>query len=1765
MAKKQSSASSATRKKHAAKAAKRAGGDDGDVAEAAQAAGTKAGQPPQRGQKKQGGKKEKRDRFAPKIKTYTPPPPPPKGAPDPVDVYILGQGKGAVVDAELVVVLRRLHKKDEATVQRGVDGLEQWVKETVRMSEEQEGEDWERELREEGVVEAMAVWAHHFARLSLHPSRRLRLSVHALHSLLLGASPSRSAQPALFAQTRSALLAPLWVEQPQYVGAWAVSAWDTDRAVRREAKRSWDSVLLQPLAPAVEGEAQENAERDGIELNEQGESIAGFALSLVLPSVSSGPSSTSGTETPNSEPEDPSFLRTSALLTLAHLLSSLPAPLPLPDPIVEALVGEELWSLVERAEGDARRTGVSDQPQMVRRAAYEMLEALVEREEEILLLPAGEEQGEEDEDAADERERRLRTVAQKVLVNCWAEEEGWAGIVAFLRRYPQAWALADSSLSTPAPSPSEEEAPPAPSFTPSPTLSLLLAHLRTGCSMHPSLYPTILLLLSTLPPSILPASHEALDNLFTAFWSAKDSRALAIGGRPAVASWAAALLECLVFEAFKLDDLSLRAEIAREWIARKVWLAYLGVAEDAGKVAGTNRVAVEVEKALVRLAAKDVAAFTAVWKDVQRESLSVFGSMEQAAASLPTLGVALHSLSASKDVQVRAKVAELANEAVRAAVVRAQQHGQDAGRESLLSFLGETRALDGVANDAETLAQLHQLALSALPPLIASSPAALRLLVAHLSSAAPDARDRLWAVLFTPHPPSPSTLLALLDALPRELADSLPTAGLDDHLLALSASVLASPPQYTQPELSLLLRLLTSPAPLASPTLPAQLLSAGSTALAAPAADALRSRWSAPPELDALVAPTALLAHAAKNPSLAQQIVELDGAPPSLFDVAYLFPSIRLEEKGIYVPGEAVAAAEEAFRAVSALERASVSQQVQQRTRERITDADCRASPIELVDAAASLDGAELGDVLPARETVERLFADLHLPTPQPPLAIVDVLVPGSSDTPSSPAEQSDSASLTPLSRALLALLELSARDHSLLRRSAWALPYLLVLAQTASDELASPSPRSAASAGGLFGPQPPEEILRRVQAAAEGASSYLLSSLANGLSEGWHTSAVAHLRSAAPQPVEVEKDAVLATLAFLFGLARSGKNGKKEAAARAVRTVLGRVLRYSGDGGEDEGRVEAERWLALAGGMQTSPDLASSILLAVKPILLETPRFTRYQSELASTLSGVRPSQLDVKALPLLQQLLATAPALDEPVIFLPQQRAMFLLRAVQQWVGSDEGLPEEAQPGIMELLGHLAPIVQDLSGSHWETMFDLIESNLESADWAEASTLPATFYSCKLLALIKELSTANAELRETARKRVETCVELVLGLFVSRPASLAADRPRALVVETMAQLVKDLPPRLLNMDKSFAQLLRLLHDPSLAVQLSSYDLLRRIIAQHVSDLVVETELDAEEQVVVEFPAGLLKLLEKPLQAGDEAEKATSYLFAWMTAFSFFENSSPRLRSTYIEQLRNLNLVPASLLPSLFSLLSVTDRTRPFDLAPWSIDDFHFEHFDASSPLTLPIFAAHVYYRSLQAVPSIIRSYWTSLQNLALSRTVQSFTSRHFSPLLIADELAVLRDPTAPIGKQLRDNDDFSVKVAANGSEVKVVFVVDEESMELGIKLPNEYPLAAVEVKDVRKVGVTDKQWRAWLLGMQQAAQSTNVVDSVVLFKRNAEAHFEGQEACAICYSTVSTIDRSLPTKSCKTCNNKFHAGCLYKWFQTSHGSTCPLCRQIM
>lgn len=149
---------------------------------------------------------------------------------------------------------------------------------------------------------------------------------------------------------------------------------------------------------------------------------------------------------------------------------------------------------------------------------------------------------------------------------------------------------------------------------------------------------------------------------------------------------------------------------------------------------------------------------------------------------------------------------------------------------------------------------------------------------------------------------------------------------------------------------------------------------------------------------------------------------------------------------------------------------------------------------------------------------------------------------------------------------------------------------------------------------------------------------------------------------------------------------------------------------------------------------------------------------------------------------------------------------------------------------------------------------------------------------------------------------------------------------------------------------------------------------------------------------------------------------------------------------------------------------------------------------YDAESSRSLRLLAAHVYYRALLTVPSLVRSWWLELKDRQLSTAVTSYTSSYFSPVLIASELSHVK-PSSRAAAAARDeslaDESFSVKVALAVNEVTATFNVDEQQMEIGVRLPAEYPLRAVEVRDIRRVGVRDNLWRKWLFAVQQVVTS--------------------------------------------------------------------------
>lgn len=183
---------------------------------------------------------------------------------------------------------------------------------------------------------------------------------------------------------------------------------------------------------------------------------------------------------------------------------------------------------------------------------------------------------------------------------------------------------------------------------------------------------------------------------------------------------------------------------------------------------------------------------------------------------------------------------------------------------------------------------------------------------------------------------------------------------------------------------------------------------------------------------------------------------------------------------------------------------------------------------------------------------------------------------------------------------------------------------------------------------------------------------------------------------------------------------------------------VLGIVLqRLFSDATKDD----TDLWLALARRLQRTgqpmspfvsedlyllmpllflaPQTTITILASITANAPEPPKLDRYRNELAASLIDVRPGAVSTTGLITLRLLAATAPDPDSDIVFLPQQRAVNVMKVCQTWVSADEddgdGVDEDVESAMTLVFFHLAPILQNVPGSHWDFIWDVIENNLE------------------------------------------------------------------------------------------------------------------------------------------------------------------------------------------------------------------------------------------------------------------------------------------------------------------------------------------------------------------------------------------------------------------------------------------------------------------
>ncbi|GMP89850.1 hypothetical protein CsSME_00041233 [Camellia sinensis var. sinensis] len=207
--------------------------------------------------------------------------------------------------------------------------------------------------------------------------------------------------------------------------------------------------------------------------------------------------------------------------------------------------------------------------------------------------------------------------------------------------------------------------------------------------------------------------------------------------------------------------------------------------------------------------------------------------------------------------------------------------------------------------------------------------------------------------------------------------------------------------------------------------------------------------------------------------------------------------------------------------------------------------------------------------------------------------------------------------------------------------------------------------------------------------------------------------------------------------------------------------------------------------------------------------------------------------------------------------------------------------------------------------------------------------------------------------------------------------------------------------------------------------------------------------------------------------------------------------------------------------------------------------------------PEKMASLAGAIFGLMLHILPAYVRGWFSDIRDRSMSSAIEYFTKVWCSPPLITNELSQIK-------KASFADENFSVSVSKSANEVVATYTKDETGMDLVIRLPASYPLRAVDVDCPRSLGISEVKQRKWLMSMLSFVRSQNgaLAEAIRIWKSNFDKEFEGVEECPICYSVIHTTNHSLPRLACKTCKHKFHSACLYKWFSTSHKSTCPLCQ---
>jgi hypothetical protein len=159
-----------------------------------------------------------------------------------------------------------------------------------------------------------------------------------------------------------------------------------------------------------------------------------------------------------------------------------------------------------------------------------------------------------------------------------------------------------------------------------------------------------------------------------------------------------------------------------------------------------------------------------------------------------------------------------------------------------------------------------------------------------------------------------------------------------------------------------------------------------------------------------------------------------------------------------------------------------------------------------------------------------------------------------------------------------------------------------------------------------------------------------------------------------------------------------------------------------------------------------------------------------------------------------------------------------------------------------------------------------------------------------------------------------------------------------------------------------------------------------------------------------------------------------------------------------------------------------------------------------------------HLYYLSLRFTHSLAKNWWIDCKSRQKVLLVEEFTKKYMSPIIIDKELQSVRAwiQEQPVPAPGEEDQGMKVKISRGAArevaskevmaEVTAVYPIDDQKMEMVVKLPSTFPLKPVKIEGVERVGLNKEEFRKLQMA-SQAMINFNVreppIKKVLTFKR--------------------------------------------------------------